>query len=140
MRTGATRLIAFGVLASLGATPAAHAKKVKSKGQVSIESRAFMPDDIDRTDDYGFGVAARLEAKYKKKPFELKAGIFARTDALDDTRAASLEGLVAKGRIQKSSARALGLPDRTLFPVVETKAARRTYIHAGLGAITKVCG
>lgn len=87
MRTGATRLIAFGVLAALGATPAAHAKKVKSKGQVSIESRAFMPDDIDRTDDYGFGVAARLEAKYKKKPFELKAGIFARTDALDDTRA-----------------------------------------------------
>jgi len=62
-----------------------------------------------------------------------------RVEVLDDTRAASLEALVTKGKIQKASARALGLPDRSLFPAAESPIARKTYIHAGLGAITKVC-
>lgn len=54
---------------------------------------------------------------------------------VDDSRAASLEGLVTKGLIQKQSARALGLTDRRLFPVAETKAAKRTIVRAGVGVV-----
>ncbi len=60
--------------------------KVKSQGQLSIEGRVFQPDDIDRTQDTGLGLAGRLEANARYKPFDGQLRLFSRVDALDDTR------------------------------------------------------
>ena len=54
---------------------------------------------------------------------------------VDDSRAASLEGLVTKGLIQRQSARAMGLPERKMHAVAETPRAKRTLIRAGVGTV-----
>ncbi|MCB9552178.1 MAG: hypothetical protein H6705_09905 [Myxococcales bacterium] len=77
------------LLGCLVAAPAA-AKPVKSQGQVGIEARAFTPDGDDRTEDQGFGLAARLEASHKPRPFEEQLRLFARADMLDETRAVAV--------------------------------------------------
>lgn len=71
----------------LSVSPAGARKlKVKSQGQLSIEGRVFQPDDIDRTRDTGIGLAGRLEAQAKFKPFDGRVRLFSRVDALDSTR------------------------------------------------------
>lgn len=78
-------LVAAG--AGLLATPAEAKKlKVKSQGSLAIEGRVFQPDDIDRTQDTGLGLAGRLEANARYKPFDGQLRLFSRVDALDDTR------------------------------------------------------
>lgn len=74
------------MLACIAGPAAAKKLKVKSKGQVSVEGRAFTDDDIERTEDLGLGLAARLEADAKYKPFEGQLRLFSRVDGLDDTR------------------------------------------------------
>lgn len=57
-----------------------------SRGSVSIESRAFEPDDVEHTEDVSVALTSRLEIKYRPAPFALVARGLARLDALDDDR------------------------------------------------------
>lgn len=88
--------IAAVMLGCVAAAGPSQAKKVKSKGSVAIEARAFTPDGDNATDDFGLGLAARLEAKYRHRPFEEQLRVFARADLLDPTRAIAVveEGYV----------------------------------------------
>lgn len=78
----ATALFAMGLAAPGGAG----AQDVSSRGQVALEGRAFWPDDIERTEDFGMALAARLEAEVDLRPFGGQMRLFARNDVLDDTR------------------------------------------------------
>lgn len=77
------------LMGCLLATPAV-AKPVKSQGQVGIEGRAFWPDGDDSSEDFGLGLAARVEASHKPRPFEQQLRLFARADLLDETRAVAV--------------------------------------------------
>lgn len=78
------------VLLGAGLALPAAAKDVENRGFVGVESRAFWPDDDDATEDYGFGVAARLEASHDHRPFEEQLRVFVRADVLDETRAVAV--------------------------------------------------
>ncbi len=69
------------------ATPPARAKsKWKSKGQITLEGRAFAPDNDSRTVDQGLGLLGRLEVSHKHKPFQEKVRVFGRLDGRDSNR------------------------------------------------------
>jgi len=53
---------------------------------VSIESRAFDPDDVETTEDYSVALTTRLEIKYRPRPVQIALRGLARLDALDDNR------------------------------------------------------
>lgn len=57
-----------------------------SRGSVSIESRAFDPDNSDETDDFGVALVTRLEIKYRPGSLNLVLRGLARFDAVDATR------------------------------------------------------
>ena len=59
---------------------------VTSRGGVSLESRAFAPDDDDSTEDVGMAVSSQLEVGFRSKPLSVVARGFARLDALDEDR------------------------------------------------------
>jgi hypothetical protein len=57
-----------------------------SRGAVSLETRAFEPDDLARTEDYGLALTTQLEVKIRSSPWRVALRGFARLDALDETR------------------------------------------------------
>jgi hypothetical protein len=58
-----------------------------SRGSISAESRGFVPDDSDDTEDAGIALVTRLEIKYRPSTrVDLVLRGLARFDALDDTR------------------------------------------------------
>jgi hypothetical protein len=59
-----------------------------SRGTVSLEARAFNPDEFDETEDNGVALATALEIKWRSQSGKLAAVLrgFGRFDALDDTR------------------------------------------------------
>ena len=57
-----------------------------SRGSVSVETRAFNPDDSDTTEDYGTALTTKLEISYEKKQLSVELRGIARLDALDSTR------------------------------------------------------
>src|SRR5262245_37403479 len=58
-----------------------------SRGSISAESRGFVPDDSDDTEDAGIALVTRLEIKYRPSArVDLVLRGLARFDALDDTR------------------------------------------------------
>jgi hypothetical protein len=75
-------LLLAGVL--LASSPAS--ARLSSQGEVALEGRAFIPDDLDSTDDLGAAVAARLEVKGKHKPVEERLRLLARVGGIDTNR------------------------------------------------------
>ena len=59
-----------------------------SRGTVSLEARAFNPDEFEETEDNGVALATALEIKWRNSNGKLAAVLrgFGRFDALDDTR------------------------------------------------------
>lgn len=62
------------------------AADASSRGGVSLESRAFIPDEDDNTEDVGVAVSSQLDIKFQSKPWSVVLRGFTRLDALDDTR------------------------------------------------------
>ena len=60
--------------------------KTSSKGELSLETRAFWIDSDSLTDDYGLALAGRFQFKWKSKYWRLKLGAFGRVGALDINR------------------------------------------------------
>ncbi|MEM7674857.1 MAG: hypothetical protein AAF449_02515 [Myxococcota bacterium] len=60
--------------------------KWKSKGQVTLEGRAFLDDDNSQTVDEGLGMLGRVELSHRHKPFREKARIYGRLDSRDSNR------------------------------------------------------
>jgi hypothetical protein len=57
-----------------------------SRGGVSLEGRAFDPDDVDETDDFGASLTTTLEVKYRRSPLIVQVRGTARLDGVDETR------------------------------------------------------
>lgn len=57
-----------------------------SRGSVSVEARAFNPDDEESTEDVGTALTTKLEISYEKRPWTVDLRGVARLDALDSTR------------------------------------------------------
>ena len=57
-----------------------------SRGGVTLETRAFVPDEDETTEDLGIAVSSQMEVKFQAKPFSVVLRGFARLDAIDDTR------------------------------------------------------
>lgn len=77
--------LAISALVVLG-RPATADAKLRSRGEVGVEARAFEPDDHDFTEEYGAAVATRLQAKIKAKPVQAQVRVFTRTGLIDGDR------------------------------------------------------
>ncbi len=75
--------VAF-VACLLSATTAS--AQLSSRGHVGLETRAFVPDRDDATEDWGLGLSARVEMAHRHRPFREQIRAFARIDTLDDER------------------------------------------------------
>ena len=61
--------------------------KVQSQGEVSLSTRAFVPDDLDETEDYGLGASFRLDTKARQRGgFRQQLRIFGRAAMIDSDR------------------------------------------------------
>jgi hypothetical protein len=84
-RSGGNGRLVLGALAILLSGTPAGADSL-SRGSVSLEARAFNPDDEENTEDYGTALTTKLEITYEKKPLSAELRGVARFDALDNTR------------------------------------------------------
>lgn len=82
----AARAVPVGLCLALLATPASSWASVKSSGEVSVDGRAFWPDDEDATEDFGLAVTGRLEVKLKEKPWRFELRGLGRVGAVDKSR------------------------------------------------------
>ncbi|MCC7441413.1 MAG: hypothetical protein IT285_07260 [Bdellovibrionales bacterium] len=84
----------FALLLALALAPSVWAEEVQveegpsweSRGEVTLEARAFEDDDDKATIDEGAGIAARVEAKRFSESLDLKLRVFGRADQVDATR------------------------------------------------------
>jgi hypothetical protein len=78
----------FLALGLVGPGPSVASADTFSRGSVSVESRAFDPDNSEETDDFGVALVTRLEIKYRPGGGRLNLVLrgLARFDAIDSTR------------------------------------------------------
>jgi hypothetical protein len=61
--------------------------KVQSQGEVILSSRAFLPDDVDGTEDFGLAASFRLDTKARQKGgFRQQLRVFGRAAMIDEER------------------------------------------------------
>lgn len=85
-RAGAVAAVLL--MAPLFTTAAEAGEAVRARGEVALETRVFVPDDDPATQDANVGLAARLEATHRHRPFRETLRIFGRADAFEQGRAA----------------------------------------------------
>lgn len=76
--------------------PNAFASEFDSSGQIGLETRAFWPDDLARTEDLGVSLTSRLELTHKHRPWRQQLRLVGRVGALDNDRSVLIveEGFV----------------------------------------------
>jgi hypothetical protein len=57
-----------------------------SRGELALETRAFLPDDDATTDDTALGLFSRLEWTHQHEPWQERLRIIGRVDAVDEER------------------------------------------------------
>jgi hypothetical protein len=59
----------------------------RSRGSIALDSRVFVPDDVDQTDDTGIAVTAAVDVKARRgDALNVAVRGFARADAIDQAR------------------------------------------------------
>jgi len=83
---GAPLRLMVAIVIGLVLAPTDVEAKWKSKGQVTLEGRAFLDDNNAQTVDEGLGMLGRIELSHRHKPFKEKTRIYGRLDSRDSNR------------------------------------------------------
>jgi hypothetical protein len=60
--------------------------EISSKGELRMESRFFTNDNNSQTEDFGYGLAGRLEVDHSWKDLQSRMQVFSRVDRMDSSR------------------------------------------------------